>query len=291
VERVVVGVDGSEGAAWALIWAVREGARHAAPVTAVLAWTYLDQRFAAGEERFEPDYDERDARAALDAYVLRAVGPEEAATVDRRTVCDLAAPALLESATADSLLVVGTRGRGGFRGMLLGSVSQHCLHHSRSPIALVHPPERRDERATESGRIVVGVDGSETARRALRWAIDEGRVRQATVEVVHAWHLPYAGGHPFAAAGLEPDMLQQAARRLLDLSVGDEDTSGMARPPLRTLVEGGPAAALLEAARGADLVVVGSRGLGGFSGLLLGSVSHHVAHHARCPVVVVPPVN
>jgi nucleotide-binding universal stress UspA family protein len=288
MDRVVVGVDGSAGGARALGWALTEGALHEVPVTAVLAWTYLDQRFASGEERFDPGYDEDDARAALDAYVDRAVGSEAAATVDRRVVCDLAAPALLDSATSDSLLVVGTRGLGGFRGMLVGSVSEHCLHHAPCPVAVVRAPEDGDQAAAGSGWIVVGIDGSDTARRALRWAIEEGRVRRAEIEVVHAWQLPYAVGHPFTIAALDPETMEAAASRLLDVTVDEEDTSGLARPPIRTLVDGGAAAAILERARDANVVVVGSRGLGGFSGLLLGSVSHQVAHHAGCPVVVIP---
>lgn len=139
-------------------------------------------------------------------------------------------------------------------------------------------------------RIVVGIDGSETARRSLRWAAEEARLRQASLEVVHAWHMPYVGGYPYTTtAPFDPTIFEDAARTTLDAAVDSLDTTGLAHHVERILVSGGAASAILEAAKGADLVVVGSRGLGGFTGLLLGSVSHQVAHHATCPVVIVPP--
>lgn len=137
-------------------------------------------------------------------------------------------------------------------------------------------------------RIVVGVDGSETAARALKWAVDEARLHRAALEVVHAWHAPYVGDFAYATVALDPEVFETAARETLDAAVASVDVSGLTAPVERVLSTGGAAAAILEAAKGADLVVVGSRGLGGFRGLMLGSVSHQVAHHATCPVVVVP---
>lgn len=138
-------------------------------------------------------------------------------------------------------------------------------------------------------RIVVGIDGSETARRALRWAAEEATLRDAALEVVHAWHMPYVGGYPYVpTATFDPTWFEDAARTTLDAACDSLDSTGLKHPLERILVSGGAATAILEAAKGACLVVVGSRGLGGFTGLLLGSVSHQVAHHASCPVVIVP---
>lgn len=143
----------------------------------------------------------------------------------------------------------------------------------------------------EMRRIVVGVDGSTTSRRALRWAADEARRHGAELHVVHAWESPV----PAAAVGLAPrrstavEEQRDVAETLLS-EVMQEELG--ANPPEKTRpsIGRGPAATvLLEAAKGADLLVVGSRGLGGFSGLLLGSVSTKVAHHATCPVVIVRP--
>jgi nucleotide-binding universal stress UspA family protein len=135
-------------------------------------------------------------------------------------------------------------------------------------------------------RVVVGIDGSDTSAGALEWALDEGRLHQATVEVVHAWGLPYGAGEPFVAVAFDSTPLEDAARRTLDAAVESADTSGLPAPVTRTLTLGSAAASILQAAESADLVVVGSRGLGGFKGLMLGSVSYHVVHHATCPVVV-----
>lgn len=285
---IIIGVDGSESAAQALRWAVREGELHDWRVTAVLAWGYMSQYHANPKDAFDPDYGEEQADAALATYIERALEPAQCALVDRRPVCDLAASALLDAAADADLVVLGARGLGGFKGLLMGSVSQHCVHHATRPTAIV--------RATSHGRgadtmerIVVGIDGSETSRRALRWAVEEARVRGASVEVLHAWHLPYVGGYPYTAGAFDPAPFEQAARETLDAVVDGTDASGLGTPIERILHMGDPATGLLDAAKGADLVVVGSRGLGGFTGLLLGSVGHHVAHHAPCPVVIIPP--
>lgn len=285
---IVVGVDGSESAAQALAWAAEEAELHDWPLTALMAWGLLDQHHADVGERFDPHYGKDAALAALDVYIEQALGSSQAAKVERRVVCDLPAPGLLGSATDASLLVVGARGLGGFRGLLLGSVSQHCLHHATRPIAIVrHTDAPAEGAATE--RIVVGIDGSDTARHALRWAAEEARLRQAQLEVVHAWHIPYVGGYPYTAAAFDPATFENAARATLDAALDGIDTTGLTQPVVRTLTSGGAASAMLEAAKGAGLVVMGSRGLGGFSSLVLGSVSHQVVHHASCPVVIVPP--
>ena len=135
-------------------------------------------------------------------------------------------------------------------------------------------------------RIVVGVDGSESAREALRWAVDEARRRNASVEAVYAWHQPFAIG--YAEMGeLAIEEFAKEAQQILDTAVDAVDTTGIA-PVERKLVPGSPASALVTAAKGADLLVVGSRGRGGFTGLLLGSVSQQVAHHTPCPLVIIP---
>ena len=136
-------------------------------------------------------------------------------------------------------------------------------------------------------RIVVGVDGSEAAFEALQWAVDEARRRNATVEAVYAWHQPFVGGYSYMGE-IDLGYYEEEARQVLDQAVDAVDASGI--PPIeRTLTAGGAAGVLVEAAKGAALLVVGSRGRGGFSGLLLGSVSQQAAHHTPCPIVIIPP--
>lgn len=291
---IVVGVDGSEHGAIALRWAAREAQLRGSGLTAVLAWDLFNQLHADGTRRFDPAYDESHADAALLAAIEHALGAEAAATVTRRAVCDVPARALLDASKDADLLVVGARGLGGFRGLLLGSVSQQCLHHATVPIAIVHTTADGKNAAGKSGtpeRVVVGVDGSPSSRRALRWALDEGRHRDGVVEAVHGWEVPVIYGPVVGAFPYDTEAVEGAARELLD-QVVDETVAAAGNPAVaieRTVVAGGPAATLLEAAQGAQLVVVGRRGIGGFERLLLGSVSENVARHAPCPVVVMPP--
>jgi len=138
-------------------------------------------------------------------------------------------------------------------------------------------------------RIVVGVDGSDGARRALEWAVAEGSIRKARLEAVHVWHYPYLAAGPLTPEPIpSTDAIASAARAELDRAVAAVDAGELAAPIERIVMCGGAAASLLEVAKGADLLVVGSRGRGAFAGLLLGSVSQEVAHHAPCAVVIVP---
>jgi nucleotide-binding universal stress UspA family protein len=142
-----------------------------------------------------------------------------------------------------------------------------------------------------SGLIVVGVDSSEGAKAALRFAIDEATLRRATLRVVHAWRFGYIGvsgiqgSAPVAGADLSD--LRRRAEIALDAVLYEVAPAANGVVVERRVVEGAPATVLVDESRHADLLVVGSRGHGGFTGLLLGSVSQQCAHHAKCPVVIV----
>jgi nucleotide-binding universal stress UspA family protein len=137
-------------------------------------------------------------------------------------------------------------------------------------------------------RIVVGIDGSDQSKEALRWALDEARLRGASLEVVYAWTMPvYVGYGAAAGAVMDPAELREAAQEKIETTV-EEVVGGKSDVKIeRKAVEGLAAAALVDEADGADLLVVGSRGHGGFAGLLLGSVSQQCSQHAPCPVVIV----
>lgn len=139
------------------------------------------------------------------------------------------------------------------------------------------------------GTIVVGVDGSEHGQRALEWAISEARIRGDGLTALHAWTYPTPVG-PFEAivpASIDVDFAKEA-EELLVRAVKDA-TGGADDAPIRLeVVQMSAAQALIRASGEADLLVIGSRGLGGFKGLLLGSVGHQCAQHAQCPVVIVP---
>ena len=152
--------------------------------------------------------------------------------------------------------------------------------------------ETMNSKEQATGVIVVGVDASAGAKAALRFALEEARLRRATLHAIHAWQFGYIG-----ATGFEGDLpvigstleeFRAAAEHNLDAALHEAipDVGGVEIE--WRAVEGRPATVLIEESRHADLLVVGSRGHGGFTGLLLGSVSQQCAHHARCPVVIVP---
>ena len=164
---------------------------------------------------------------------------------------------------------------------------------STDPVSPAPDPSLAPERDGQqtAGRIVVGLDDSDQAAAALRWALAEGVLRQATVEVVHSWSPPLSA-LPFGATLVIPvdeAAIDSAARasvdELVDAALAEMDE----QPPevLRTILPGGAATTLVEVAEGADMVVVGSHGRTGLSRLMLGSVAMAVVNHAPCPVVVV----
>jgi nucleotide-binding universal stress UspA family protein len=144
------------------------------------------------------------------------------------------------------------------------------------------------QQGTES-RIVVGVDGSEPSRDALRWAVTQAGLTGATVEAVIAWHYPYlAAGYGWAPlAVIQAPEWAEAAEKLVTEVISSVVDPAATVPVTAKAVEGSPARVLLDAALGAQLLVVGSRGLGGFTEALLGSVSQHCVHHATCPVIII----
>ncbi len=139
-----------------------------------------------------------------------------------------------------------------------------------------------------ASRIVVGVDGSEASIAALSWAIQEASLRDSPIVVVHAWQVPYAGDVVGMVATVRPEDLDASGNEVLDHSIS---AAGPIPPEVRLerlVSSGSPAGVLVELAEQDDIIVVGTRGRGGFTGLLLGSVSQQTVHHARCPVVIVP---
>lgn len=278
---IIVGVDGSAGGGKALRWAVQEGAARGWPVTALLAWGWLDEPHDE-EGGPLPFYDEDKARLALDAAISRAL--PGGADVERVVVLGLAARELVDRSADASLLVVGARGLGTFKRLLLGSVSEHCLHHALCPVAVIR--SGAGSASEFAARVVVGVDGSEGSRAALAWAVDEAAARGVELEAVHAWQYPPADERVLAE--LDSRVFEQAAATSLERDLASVPQDRLAQPVIRSTVCDGAGHALVAASEGAGVAVVGSRGHGGFTGLLLGSVSQQLAHHAHCPVVIVP---
>jgi len=140
----------------------------------------------------------------------------------------------------------------------------------------------------ETGRIVVGVDGSPSSKSALTWAVRQAERTGGTVEAVIAWHYPVVLGTPFGPASVLPETdFREVAAQVLSQAISE--VVGPAAPvKVSSMVrEGHAAEVLLAAAKGADLLVVGSRGHTGLTEALLGSVSQHCVHHAQCPIVII----
>ena len=284
-KRIVVGLDGSDESRSALRWAVAETAIWDAELDVVHAWDFpfvivpppINLTYPA-----DIDALERSAGALLDAEVeaVRVHTGPSPRRVEKIIVRDTATRALLETAKGADLLVVGSRGHGGFTGLLLGSVSNQCVHHAPCPVTVV----RESVDSSTHTRIVVGVDGSACGHEALTWAIAEAAARQQPLVALAAWSWLDQPGK-FDPDYSEKDvtaMAEAAVDRALGEVRGGSDVDIEIRP-----VNDLPAHALIEASSEASLLVVGSRGLGGFRGLLLGSVSNNAVHHAHCPVVVV----
>lgn len=279
---VVVGVDGSPDAARAVRWAAEQARRHGTELVALLAWSFLDQHHEVPGTPFDGGYDAEVAQRALQEYLRQALG-EGAGGVVERVVCDLPVDALVDASETAGLVVVGRRGRGGFAGLRLGSVSERLLARSRGPVAVVGGDEGADD-----GPVAVAVDGSTTSADALRWALGEARARQVPLVVVHVWSEPWLAERLYEPDAPVFDRLQQAAEDVVETLLREVDTTGL--EVRREVLRGGAAARIVETAGDAALLVVGSRGLGAVAGALFGSVSRQVVHHAPCTVVVVPPV-
>jgi nucleotide-binding universal stress UspA family protein len=184
-----------------------------------------------------------------------------------------------------AMLVVGKRGHGTALELILGSVSHGLLHRPGKPLVIV-PPLPDNPAVSPTPRIVVGVDGSTNAAAALEWAAQEALLHHATVDAVMAWSVsPFE--HPRFQAltpGGRAD-IEAAAAEALDRAVAGLDTQA---PVERNLIRGRAASVLVKRAASAELLVVGSRGLGMAKEILLGSTSQACAHHATVPVVIVP---
>ena len=214
MRTIVVGTDGSEHATVAMRWAADEAEIHGAALEVMLVWSFLDQYHADRTDTFYSGYTEESARGALDSWVREAFGAE--APVTQRVVNDLPARALLEASDAADLLVLGARGRGGFEGLLFGSVSERVAQLATRPVAVV-----RAAAAVRGARVVVGVDGSARSLGALRWAAAEARARDAELDVVYAWRLPAMAAAPVMAAFPDYPSLEEAGHAILDAAVAE----------------------------------------------------------------------
>ncbi|MES9538568.1 MULTISPECIES: universal stress protein [unclassified Actinomadura] len=279
ITGVVVGYDGSTGGVQALEWAAGEAQARGLSLTVLHVWdVYVGGPIAM------PVVDLRGvAEENLNNGVahVREVAPD--LSVRGVLARGQAAAKLIEAGRGADMIVLGPRGLGGFAGLVLGSVGAQVAAHAPCPVVvvrgeLVPPPEQ------VHGHVVVGVDGSPASREALSLAFTEAGAHGWDVHAVIAWEaVPERVNPPLVD---EAGMREAAQARLARMMIPAREL----HPDVKVqsdIVTGQPREVLMSAAEEARLLVVGSRGLGGFRGLLLGSVSHALVHHAPCPVAVV----
>ena len=293
VPRIVVGVDGSPGSRAALSWALDMAARRGARLDVVAAFRadfYWMDPYLVDRDRIAAVRTDTEARARALVDEVRA---ERAATgvpgevevpVQVEVAAGVPAEHLVRIAEGADLLAVGSRGRGAVRSTLLGSVALHCSTHALCPVVVVHPST-----GAVQPRVVVGLDGSETSRAALRQAVDVATDLGGSVEAVVVFRLPDYWTE-FTVLVLPP----VAELRDAALQRGEEDVQkvlGADRPVdvQVVAVDGAPGDALVQRAAGAAMLVVGSRSRNQLPGLVFGSVALHCVLHASCPVMVVHP--
>ncbi len=276
--KILVGIDGSQGSRAALRWAAGLGAALGLGLRALWAWQYPADTVVQLGRAVLPDAQQMDqlVKERLGKLVAEEVGAEGGSVV-LQVARGPAAPALLKAALDGvALVVVGSRGRGGFKGLLLGSVSRQVCEFAPCPVVVL----RDGRHAYSSGlaTILVGVDGSAGAARAVDWVTSVADTAGAQVVVAHALPSRAKQGPEPGAPG-QHDLVQQWAQPLRDRGV----------PYRVALAEGDPRVALLEVAdrEDADLVVVGSRGRGPVTALVLGSVAASLAQHGQRPTAIV----
>ncbi len=286
---VLVGVDGSAASLNALEWAVAQARRVGWRLHLVCAYalpTFAAASLDGGYATLDDTAIRDGAQAALDEAVERASGRG----VDVTSSLETGDPAgvLVDLTKQVCLAVVGTRGNSGFAERILGTVSSALPAHAHCPTVVVPLHEDDGEPPLPIRRIVVGVDGSDSAKVALDRAIEQAEVWDAELTAVVG--VPIGAGAGLLGwlpAAVDREVVLADVTEGLNVTV-DRALEGRELTVRRHALDGSGAELLSEFSTAVDLVVVGTRGRGGFAGMLLGSTSQQVLHHSVCPVLVVP---
>jgi len=282
---IVAGTDGSEESLRAVDWAAREAAMRGAPLR-IVGTAEILPRMSPREGASGSTYDtvtdvlDKDRDRALATAAEVAAKTAAGVLIDTDELTGPTAQAVTAAGSGALMLVLGSRGRGAFTALLLGSVSRYAASHASSPVVVV-----RDESPAPHGLIGVGVADTESCREALAFALEEASLRHAGLHAIHAWHTPQSD---ITRAGPVPtESGAQAAADAASQLAGLLDECGAKYPDVKVtheVVHGHPGRALVGLSARADLVVIGRRA--GEPGP--GSVRHALLNHAHGPVVVVP---
>ncbi|OBI27696.1 universal stress protein [Mycobacterium sp. E2238] len=283
---VVVAVDGSQASNAAAIWAAHEAAMRKIPLTVVHAVTTPTATWppVPYPESLAVRLEDEGKKAIMHAIKLaeEALPANRQVTIQRELVYSSPALALINMSGEAEMIVVGTAGRGLLARSVLGSVSATVVRHAHCPVAVIHGDEMPDMR---NAPVVVGVDGSPASELAIEIAFDEASRRGVELTAVHAWSDITISELPEADwSSLEAEAHRNLAENLAGWQERYPDVTVQ-----RLVVRDEPARQLADKSETAQLLVVGSHGRGGLTGVLLGSVSNAVLHSVRTPVIVARP--
>ena len=280
---IVVGIDESPAAKVAVQWAARDAELRKLPVTLghaispeVATWSNV--RLPAGLARWQRDRGRRlvDEAFKLVEEASQHGGPAE---VHSEVLASAAVPTLVELSKEAELVVTGCRGSARWPGQLLGSVSSGLVRYAHCPVAIVHD---EDPSHPSEAPVLVGIDGSSASELATAIAFDEASHRNVGLVALHAWSDADVSEWP----GIDSPAAQSMAEEVLAERLAGWQEKYPDVPVSRAVVCDKPARQLVERSADAQLVVVGSRGRGGFAEMLLGSVGEAVAQMAQVPVIV-----
>lgn len=288
-EEILVGVDGSPSSHLALEWAMHEAAQRGWPIRILCCYSvpsFTAASLDGGYAALDDSTIRESAQSALEDAMARTEG--RGVPVTGQVEAGDAVGALIAASQDAALTVVGTRGGGGFTDRLLGTVSTALPAHAHCPVVVVPARGGSVARFVPQHRIVVGVDGSASSKVALEYAVSQAALWAAELTVVAG--VPMAQGTgmlPWLPAVVDRGQVLADVEAAMDERVA-EAVAGTGVTPKVHALDGSGAALLTEFSTVVDLIVVGSRGRGGFAGMLLGSTSQSVLHHTGCPVMVVP---
>jgi nucleotide-binding universal stress UspA family protein len=282
---IVVGIDDSFGARVAVQWAARDAELRNIPLTLVHAVspevsTWLKTPLPAGVLRWQHDHGRRlvdEALKLVEAGSQRG-GP---AGVHTEILASEAVPTLIDLSKDAEMVVAGSQGSGRWPGRRLGSVSSRLLSHAHCPVAII-PDEYTSTTGPAQAPVLVGIDGSPASEQATAIAFDEASRRQIGLLALHAWSDLDVSEWP----GMDWPATQSMAEEVLAERLAGWQEQYPDVQVSRAVVQAQPARQLVQRSEEVQLVVVGSRGRGGFAGMLVGSVGETVAQMARVPVIV-----
>jgi len=292
VKDVVVAVDGSPASDNAVRWAANTAMKRNVPLRLASSYTMPQFLYAEGMVPPQELYDDlqRETMRKIDAARELAVEVAPSLAIGHAVAEGSPIDMLLEMSRDAGMIVMGSRGLGGLSGMVLGSVSGAVVSHASCPVVVV----REDNNVTEEtkyGPIVVGIDGSEVSRRATEVAFEEAQARGAELIAVHTW-IDTQVQAPGAGFTVSEDRWKEAHDEKSELLENYLRELGRTYPEVqvkKVITRDRPVRALTEAAEGAQLLITGSHGRGGFKGMLLGSTSRALLQSAPCPMMVVRP--